>query len=341
VSDLARQIDGVPEWESKVDLIRRTVAAGATADELELFFHQARRSGLDPLAKQIYFVKRQGKGVVQVGIDGLRLIADRTGAYAGSDDSVFTAPNDRGFPNSATITVWKMVGGQRCPFAATARWDEYFPGDAQGFQWKRMPHTMLAKCAEALALRKGFPADLSGLYIHEEMDQAGADWAADPKAANGRAPLDAAEGVTPHASAAQKGSVSDAQTATGSNELQGQALREAARETFADGNASANDDGKNAFGYSPMRWPSPKMFSEPLTESQAKMTRVKARERMLDLDELPVIRRLVLEAFGLDDGNSKAHQSLFIDWLISADDETLDRAAAASEAEPRPELEMQ
>ncbi len=303
-----------PEWESKIDLIRRTVAAGASADELELFFHQARRAGLDPLAKQIYFVKRQGKGVVQVGIDGLRLIADRTGQYAGSDDAEFTGETKSGYPAAAKVVVYKMVSGQRCPFGATARWDEYFPGDSQGFQWKRMPHAMLAKCAEALALRKAFPADMSGLYVHEEMEQAG-----EAPATLVATPLSVAE-----------------------PELRGAALVEAAREAFSDkGNVPASSgDGKQAFGYVPMRWPLPKMFSEPATEAQGKMSRAKARERMLDLDELDVVRRLVLEAYGLEDDQSKASMSLFIDWVMNADDEMLDRASAAAEAQPKPELEL-
>jgi len=308
------QAPELPEWESKIDLVRRTVAAGATPDELELFFHQARRAGLDPLAKQIYFVKRQGKGVVQVGIDGLRLIADRTGQYAGSDDAEFGAANERGYPSSAKVTVYKMVQGQRCPFGATARWDEYFPGDSQGFQWKRMPHAMLAKCAEALALRKAFPADMSGLYVHEEMEQAGSSEMAPAIAV---------------------------QSPLAEPELQGQALVQAAKEAFTDkGNVPTSGDGKEAFGYVPMRWPMPKMFSEPATESQSKMSRGKARERMLDLDELDVVRRLVLGAYGLEDDGSKAAMSLFIDWLMNADDETLDRASAAAESEPRPELEL-
>ena len=312
---LAPAVADVPEWESKIDLIRRTVAAGASPDELELFFHQARHAGLDPLAKQIYFVKRQGKGVVQVGIDGLRLIADRTGKYAGSDDAEFSGTTERGFPAAAKVVVHKMVAGQRCPFGATARWDEYFPGDQQGFQWKRMPHAMLSKCAEALALRKAFPADMSGLYVHEEMEQAGS---------TETAPLALAEPVRVEA------------------ELRGENLVQAAKEAFTEkSNAPATSgDGKQAFGYVPMRWPVAKMFREPATESQTKMSRAKARERMLDLDELDAVRRLVLEAYGLEDDASKATTSLFIDWLMNADDETLDRASAAVETQPRPELEL-
>lgn len=162
----------LPEWERKLDLVRRTVADGATPDEFELFCHQARRAGLDPLSKQIYCIVR-GKGenrkaTIQTGIDGYRLIADRTGLYAGNDDAVFAGQGDT---LTATVTVWKLVNGQRCPFSATARWAEYKPeyGDQM---WRKMPHTMLAKVAEALALRKAFPADLSGIYTGEEMDQA-------------------------------------------------------------------------------------------------------------------------------------------------------------------------
>ncbi len=161
---------------TQVDLIRRTIARGATDDELTLFLGQCRRTGLDPFAKQIYLVKRWDSKAqkevmaIQVGIDGYRLIADRTKSYAGNDDPVFDSESE---PQKATVTVYKVVDGVRCGFTATARWSQYFPGEKQGFMWKRMPHLMLGKCAEALALRKAFPAELSGLYIAEELDQAG------------------------------------------------------------------------------------------------------------------------------------------------------------------------
>jgi phage recombination protein Bet len=161
-----------PWTNEQVALIKRTVADGATNDELALFLNHARKMGLDPLARQIHFVKRQDKGTIQVAIDGFRLIADRTGKYAGNDDPEYGIESN-GHPIWAKVTVWKLVGGQRCPFTATARWEEYCPKGNQGFMWNKMPYLMLGKCAEALALRKAFPAELSGTYIPEEMDQAG------------------------------------------------------------------------------------------------------------------------------------------------------------------------
>ena len=156
---------------AQVDLIKSQIAKGATDDELKLFLHVADKSGLDPLSRQIYFIKRSGKMTIQTGIDGFRAVADRTGQYVGSSDPVFEENGE--IPSKATVTVNKVVGGIVGNFTATARWEEYYPGKSQGFMWDKMPHTMLGKCAEALALRKAFPAQLSGLYTGDEMDQAG------------------------------------------------------------------------------------------------------------------------------------------------------------------------
>jgi len=153
----------------QINLIKRTVAVGATDDELALFVHVANKSGLDPFAKQIYAIKRNGKMAFQTGIDGFRLVAARSGVHAGTDEAVHEL-NGEGLLVKSTVTVWKIVGGMRVPFTATARWSEYVQD--VGPMWKKMPFTMLAKCAEALALRKAFPADLSGIYAHEEMAQA-------------------------------------------------------------------------------------------------------------------------------------------------------------------------
>jgi phage recombination protein Bet len=154
----------------QLDLIKRTVAKGATDDQLKLFLYTCRRTGLDPLTKQIYCVVRKGEMAIQTAIDGYRAIADGTGLYAGNEDPIFDSEEK---PRKATVTVYKLVENQKCAFTATARWSQYYPGDgAQGFMWQKMPHLMLGKCAEALALRKAFPRSLSGIYTHDEMEQA-------------------------------------------------------------------------------------------------------------------------------------------------------------------------
>jgi phage recombination protein Bet len=150
-------------------LIKRTIAKDATDLELDLFLYDNARRGVHPLDKLIHFTKRSGKYTPVTSIDFMRSRAAMTGDYAGQDDVVFSdGPSAQ---LTATVTVYRFVHEQRCPFTATARWSEYKP-DQNDFMWKKMPNTMLGKCAEALALRKGFPQELSGLYEAAEMDQA-------------------------------------------------------------------------------------------------------------------------------------------------------------------------
>jgi phage recombination protein Bet len=158
----------------QTQLISNNIAPGCSNDELRLFAYACQRTGLDPFSKQIYAIKRAGKMTIQAGIDGLRSIAERTGQLDGSetlwcgDDGVWTdvwlgsKP-----PAAAKTTIWRKGAGH--PFIGVARFQDYNAG--QGL-WTKMGATMIAKCSEALALRKAFPADLSGVYSTDEMDQA-------------------------------------------------------------------------------------------------------------------------------------------------------------------------
>lgn len=162
-----------------VQLIKDTICVGVTDGELKLFISQCQRTGLDPFARQMHAVKRWDAKLqretmaIQVGIDGFRLIAERTGTYAGNDDPVFDT-EDADHPNKATVTVWKLVGGQRVPFTRSARWKEFVQTTKQGAVtkfWREKPYVMLAKVAESMALRVAFPQELSGLYTSDEMGQ--------------------------------------------------------------------------------------------------------------------------------------------------------------------------
>src|SRR5690349_2163171 len=156
--------------DDQVTLIKKQIAPKATNDELQLFLYQAKRTGLDPLTRQIYCIHRGGKMNIQTSIDGFRVIAERSGDYGGQDEPEFV--EDNGKLTCCKIKVYKFRNDVRYQAAVgVAYWEEYFPQD-NNFMWKKMPHTMLAKVAEALALRKAYPQDLSGLYTNDEMQQA-------------------------------------------------------------------------------------------------------------------------------------------------------------------------
>ncbi len=183
----------------KIDLLKRTICEGATNDELELFVAQCRRTGLDPFVRQIHAVKRwnaQAKRevmTIQVGIDGLRLIAERTGNYAPGQDAEFAYAKDNTL-HKATAFVKKWVHGEWHSVPASALWTEYCQVTREGkpmAMWGKMPHVMLEKVAEARALRKAFPQETSGLYIHEEMMQAESEPQAPPRPAPTRAQIEA------------------------------------------------------------------------------------------------------------------------------------------------------
>ncbi|NBV70105.1 MAG: phage recombination protein Bet [Synechococcaceae bacterium WB4_2_0805] len=166
-------MSAITQWtQEQTQLISSTIAPGCTADELKLFAYACQRTGLDPFQKQIYAIKR-GKMTIQVGIDGLRAIAERTGQLDGSE-TFFCGPDGEWKdvwlakePPAAAKTIVYRKGASH-PFTAVARFDDF---NAKANLWLKMPAVMIGKCSECACLRKAFPADLSGLYSVDEMEQ--------------------------------------------------------------------------------------------------------------------------------------------------------------------------
>ena len=149
----------------------------ATPPMLDQLLHVCQHTGLDPWARQIYLRVQAGRASMQTSIDGLRLVAQRAARADGGRLSY--RPTEWCGPDGQWRDIWLadeppaaariIVTIGDAAYPAVARWAEY--GSDRGM-WRKMPALMLGKVAEALALRRSCPADLSGLYTHEEMAQA-------------------------------------------------------------------------------------------------------------------------------------------------------------------------
>ena len=169
-------------------LIKEQLCKGATDNELRLFVSVCQRTGLDPFTGQIHAVKRwdQESGgyvmAIQIGIDGYRLQAERSGEYEGQTPPEWCGPDgvwSQVWLSKDVAPVAARAGVYRTGFRdamyAVALWASYAQRKMDGDitkMWRTHGPGMLAKCAEALALRKAFPRDLSGIYTDVEMGQA-------------------------------------------------------------------------------------------------------------------------------------------------------------------------
>lgn len=168
----------------QLEILKNSICRGSTNEEFEMFLMACTKTQLDPFMRQIYAVKRRAKKPdgswgevmsIQTGIDGYRLIAERTGHYAPGPEPTYTY-DPQGKLLSATAYIKKQTrDGTWHTISASAYIDEYCQKTREGSpmgMWATMPRTMLSKCAESQALRKAFPAEMSGVYTKEEMAQA-------------------------------------------------------------------------------------------------------------------------------------------------------------------------
>jgi phage recombination protein Bet len=191
---------------AQLALIKRTVAKDTNPDEFDLFMAVARMKALDPFSKQISAIvfnkdkpDKRNMSIITT-IDGMRAMAARSGRYRPDEDEPAITYDDALRCSTNPLGIVKAVvriyiadnakGGGWKPVSGVAYWDEFAPiKDEWAFDeaankrkptgkqtldgnWPKMGRIMICKCAEAQALRKAFPEDLSGIYEGSELDRA-------------------------------------------------------------------------------------------------------------------------------------------------------------------------
>ncbi|MDH7790698.1 phage recombination protein Bet [Ochrobactrum sp. AN78] len=192
----------------QIALVKHTIAKDCNDDEFNLFMEAARSYGLDPFRKQIMplvfgkAARDQSKRRMSIVVsrDGLRVIAQRCKNYRPASEPAevifneeMKAPTNPKGIDYARVYLWQQDNkGEWFKVVGEAYWDEFAPlkdewaenpetgrGEKTGRQtldtsgnWAKMPVVMITKCAEAQALRAGWPDQFSGIYVEEELDRA-------------------------------------------------------------------------------------------------------------------------------------------------------------------------
>ncbi|HEX6052760.1 MAG TPA: phage recombination protein Bet [Gemmatimonadaceae bacterium] len=179
----------IAKWNAtpeQVQLLKNTIAKGTTDDEFALFMTVAMQMELNPFLRQIHAVRRwdpeQERMVMQIqtGIDGYRLMAERSGVYGGQEGPWWCGEDGqwvdvwlaKAAPAAAKVVVHRTDKPR--PFVAIALWTEYLQTKKDGTltaMWRKRGPGQLAKCAEALAFRRAFPIEIGGgAHVDVEMD---------------------------------------------------------------------------------------------------------------------------------------------------------------------------
>jgi phage recombination protein Bet len=158
-------------------LKRQLFPADTTDEEAAINIRFCIAQGLNPAAQDVYFARVQGKLKNMTSIDYLRARAEATGEYEGQTLPQFCGKDGKWSElwlaaaplYAAKIGVYRK--GWREPLQVIALYAFYVVPGSRMWTPERCSF-QLAKCAEALALRKAFPKQLGHLYAPEEMEQA-------------------------------------------------------------------------------------------------------------------------------------------------------------------------
>lgn len=166
--------------ESTWGALNSTIYPGAKPDSILLAIDYCRARGLDVMLKPVHLVPMNVKNaqtgnyewrdVPMPGVGLYRIQAERSGTYAGADAPEFGPTIEKSFKGGITVsfpewcryTVHKIVGDRVVSYTAVEYWEENYATagkdtDAPNAMWKKRPRGQIAKCAEAQALRKGWP----------------------------------------------------------------------------------------------------------------------------------------------------------------------------------------